>query len=113
MFATGKNRILDKYISREFELEATNTDALTINWKELMVISCHQPFSVLLRVLVKIYGDWPRGILIVPNWPTQPWFLLLKQERGYSMGIKTSDGRHANTNRRLMEVVPTTSRRWH
>ena len=32
------------------------------------------PFSVLGRVVQKIQEDMAEGILLIPNWPTQPWF---------------------------------------
>ena len=37
------------------------------------------PFSILLHVIKKIEYDGATGILIVPNWPTQVWFPLLRR----------------------------------
>ena len=41
-------------------------------------------FSVLGRVVPKIQEDMAEGILLIPKWPTQPWFpkvmrLLVKE----------------------------------
>ena len=39
------------------------------------------PFSLLSRVLHKIIVEKPGNILIVPRWPTKPWFGLLEHLR--------------------------------
>ena len=35
------------------------------------------PFAIIGKVLHKIVLDVATGIIVVPNWPTQPWYNLL------------------------------------
>jgi hypothetical protein len=37
------------------------------------------PFCVILRTLKKIIHDKAQGTLVVPYWPSQPWFPLLEK----------------------------------
>nr|CAH7717737.1 unnamed protein product [Callosobruchus chinensis] len=37
------------------------------------------PFCLVAKVLDKISNDKATGIVIVPNWPTQPWYPLFKK----------------------------------
>lgn len=37
------------------------------------------PFAMILKTLVKIKRDKATGILIVPRWPSQPWFPLFME----------------------------------
>ena len=58
-------------------------DAFTLDWSSY-VFYAFPPFSVLGRVVQKIQEDMAKGILLIPNWPTQPWFpqvmrLLVKE----------------------------------
>ena len=58
-------------------------DAFTLDWSSY-VFFAFPPFSVLGRVVQKIQEDMAGGILLIPNWPTKPWFpkvmrLLVKE----------------------------------
>ena len=48
-----------------------------MSWKALD-FNALPPFSVILRVLQKVMRDRESGVIIVPTWPTQVWWLLLK-----------------------------------
>ena len=48
-------------------------DAFTLDWR-LFNFYAFPPFSVVPRALQKIQTDQANGILVVPNWPTQPWY---------------------------------------
>lgn len=50
-------------------------DAFTLSWENINFYA-FPPFSVILRVLQKILRDKAEGILVVPYWPSQPWFPL-------------------------------------
>ena len=48
-------------------------DAFTIPWTDIDFY-CFPPFSCILRVIKKVIQDQARGILVLPDWPTQPWY---------------------------------------
>ena len=56
--------------------KAWAVDAFYISWRDIKFYS-FPPFSVLSRVLSKIKPDNASGILVVPLWPTQPWFPVM------------------------------------
>ncbi|XP_068691166.1 uncharacterized protein [Montipora foliosa] len=69
---------LDRYVSWKPDPRKLAVDAFTLDW------SSFPPFSVLGRVVQRIQEDMAEGILLIPNWPTQPWFpkvmrLLVKE----------------------------------
>jgi hypothetical protein len=82
---------------------ACHVDAFTMPWDNDFY-AC-PPFSLVNRCLEKIQQDAVRGILIVPDWATQPWLpvmlhLLKRQlmkipvhERSLHLPFK-SDARH-------------------
>ena len=51
-------------------------DALAVDWTSLN-FWCFPQFSIILRVLHKIQLDKATGLLVVPRWPTQPWYPIL------------------------------------
>ena len=60
------------YVSLNYEEGATATDAFTLPWNENAYI--FPPFSLIGRVLRKIRRERTQGILVVPDWKTQPWY---------------------------------------
>ena len=78
LFASRLNCQLKSFISWVPDPEASFIDAFTIDWSEY-VFYAFPPFSILLHVIKKIEYDGATGILIVPNWPTQVWFPLLRR----------------------------------
>ena len=54
-------------------------DAQTINWADFDLVYAFPPFSVVGRVLQKIVTDQATAIVILPKWPSQPWFTRLCQ----------------------------------
>ena len=50
-------------------------DAFTLNWADTVFYA----FSIVTQVLGKIEFDGAKGILVVPNWPTQVCFPLLQR----------------------------------
>lgn len=75
LFATRCNTKCQKYCSWHRDPEAYCIDAFTLNWS-VCYFYAFPPFSIILRVLKKIESDQAQGILIVPNWSTQPWYPL-------------------------------------
>lgn len=82
MFASRYNHVLPCYVAREFDKQAWATDALTMCWEGINAYF-FPPFSCLSRVLRKLLSERPRGILIAPEWPTQPWYPLLRRLSGF------------------------------
>ena len=76
LFASRLNRQFVKYCSLRPDPNAMIIDAFTVSWSNTKFY-CFPPFSCILLVLQKIQQDKAMGILVVPNWPTQPWFPIL------------------------------------
>ena len=62
-----------KYIAWCADPKATAVDAFTVSWQSLQ-FWCFPPFSLIPRVLQKIWEDTATGLLLIPYWPTQAWF---------------------------------------
>lgn len=73
LFASRINKKCQKYISWEIDPESVNIDAFTVSWKELKFYA-FPPFALICKVLNKIIIDQAEGILVVPKWPSQPWY---------------------------------------
>lgn len=50
----------------------------TISWSPYYFYA-FPPFCLILRVLQKIISDKAEGVVVVPLWPTQPWFPLYEK----------------------------------
>lgn len=48
-------------------------NAFSISWKPY-VFYAFPPFSIIPKVLQKIQAEETTGLLVVPCWPTQPWW---------------------------------------
>lgn len=75
LFASRNNTKISKFCSWKRDPEASAIDAFTLDWKNLKFYA-FPPFSVVLKALQKIRNDGACGILVVPNWPSQPWYLV-------------------------------------
>jgi len=73
LFATRLNNQLDQYISYKPDPNCVAVDAFTTSWKTLKFYA-FPPFICLPRVIQKICNDQAIGILVVPDWPNQPWY---------------------------------------
>ena len=76
LFASSRNAKLPVYISWLLDPLAYAVDAFTVSWQDLNFYA-FPPFSLLPRVLANIIQDKATGILIIPLWTTQSWFLLV------------------------------------
>lgn len=75
LFATNLNTKCKRYISWLPDPQSISVDAFTLSWgKEYFY--AFPPFSMISRTLDKIIQDKATGILIVPAWPSQPWYPL-------------------------------------
>ena len=76
LFASRLNRQLTQYVSYHPDPFATATDAFSISWCDLKFYM-FPPFSCISRCLQKIKQETASGIIIVPQWPTQPFYPVL------------------------------------
>lgn len=73
LFASHTNKKCKVYMSWFPDPDCVSVDAFTVNWNKYYFYA-FPPFSLIGRVLQKIKQDRATGILIVPNWPSQPWY---------------------------------------
>ena len=73
LFATRINTQLRKFFSFRPDPECIGVDAFTVDWRNIEFYA-FPPFCCLPRVIQKISQDEARGILVVPDWPNQPWY---------------------------------------
>lgn len=75
LFASSINNKCDLYASWYPDPGSISVDAFTFSWENLNFYA-FPPFILLPRVLRKIIDDGATGTLVVPWWPSQPWFPL-------------------------------------
>lgn len=73
LFASRLNNQLPAFVSYRPDPLAMAINAFTLDWGETPFYA-FPPFSIIPRVLQKIFHDKASGILVVPDWPNQPWF---------------------------------------
>ena len=78
LFASRLNAQFPNYCSYRPDPGAKYVNAFTIKW-DTSQFYCFPPFSYILQVIQKIILEKARGILVVPNWATQPWYPLLNR----------------------------------
>jgi len=75
-FATDKNHLLPRYNSRFYDPKAEATDAMLQSWtRENNFVN--PPFRMISQILNKIHQEQCDATLIIPLWPSAPWFPLL------------------------------------
>lgn len=77
LFATRRNTKCHYFVSWKNEPDAWAIDAFTISWQNIFFYA-FPPFSLILKTIQKIIHDKAEGIIVVPYWPTQPWFPLFQ-----------------------------------
>ena len=78
LFASRLNAKVPKYCSWRPDPGAYAVDSLAENWSNWLFYA-FPPFSLIGKVLQKIETEQATGILLVPFWPTQPWFSKFTQ----------------------------------
>lgn len=78
LFASSINTKSDLYASWFPDPGSVAVDAFTFSWEKLNFYA-FPPFILLPRVLRKIIDDKATGTLVVPWWPSQPWFPLFNR----------------------------------
>ena len=77
LFASYLNCRVKPYCAWQPDPGALYIDSFTIDWHAFDLLYAFPPFSVIGRMLQKISNDRASAIVIVPYWPTQPWFTRL------------------------------------
>ena len=76
LFASRLNFQTKPYIAWHPDPGAFAIDAFSVDWGKHHFYA-FPPFNLIDRVLQKVEADQASGILIVPQWTTQPWFPVL------------------------------------
>ena len=76
LFASWLNSQFPIYCSFRPDPGASYVDAFSIPWSNLDLY-CFPPFSCILSVLQTITEERATGVVVVPKWPTQFWYLFL------------------------------------
>lgn len=76
LFASRLNFKVPVYVSWRPDPGAMFTNALFMSWGPYYFYA-FPPFSLITPCLQKIEEDQSSGVLLVPLWPTQPWFPVL------------------------------------
>ena len=77
LFASRLNNKVPRYCAWEPDQGAVFTDSFMYDWSEENLEYASPPFSVIHMVVRKLIQDKAEAIVVVPFWPTQPWFTLL------------------------------------
>ena len=75
-FASRLSNQYERYCSLRPDPGAMIIDAFTFPWHDINFY-CFPPFSCILCILQKIQQENTEGVLVVPDWPTQAWHLIL------------------------------------
>lgn len=73
LFASRLNYKVKPFVAYQPDPEAVSINAFTIDWKQYLFYA-FPPFSIIQQVLHKIQEEQSTGIIVVPKWPTQPWW---------------------------------------
>ena len=74
LFASRLNSKNLVYASWKPDPKAVFVDAFSAVWNQFNNFYAFPPFSIIMKCLQKIVTDQATGLIIVPLWPTQPWF---------------------------------------
>ncbi len=77
LFASRLNRKVEQFCSWHPDPEAKFIDAFTIDWSKFFGYA-FPPFAVLPAMMQKIRMEGAQVIVVVPKWPTKPWFTIMK-----------------------------------
>jgi len=75
-FVSRLNHQFPRYVSCKHDPDADSVNALTMSWSDVKFYA-FPPFCIIPSVLRKIVKDRARGILVVLDWPSQPWYPVL------------------------------------
>ena len=91
LFASRLTKKVEVYVSWNPDPEAWKIDAFSFKWTNALFY-IFPPFSLVGKVLRKILGDKARAILVVPDWPGQPWYGRLQAVAKRKLRIRSRKG---------------------
>jgi hypothetical protein len=79
MFAHNRNNKIPEFVAMDSPLarRAVAVDAFSQDWT-VGLPYLFPPVHLLLRVLAKVRDERIRAVIVVPMWPSQPWWTLFK-----------------------------------
>jgi ribonuclease HI len=88
LFATRWNHKTKRYVSPSADPAAEASDAFSISWGGWSVYA-HPPINQIAKVLEKVEREKIETIIVVPKWPSQPWWPKLVElaERRVTLGV--------------------------
>lgn len=78
LFASRINKKCDLYVSWKIDPDTLTIDVFTINWSCVVLLRV-PPILVIWKTLQKIVTEQAKGIVVIPMWPTQPWYPIFRQ----------------------------------
>lgn len=78
LFASIQNHNCKRYASWKLDPQSEKIDAFTFSWHDLDFYA-FPPFCLITKVLQKIKSDKAEGIVVVPYWPSQPWYPMYRK----------------------------------
>ena len=79
LFASRLNHKVERYCAWEPDPGAVFIDCFMYDWGQEELAYAFPPFSVIHMVVQKLVQDQAEVVMVVPVWPTQPWFTLLQE----------------------------------
>lgn len=76
LFASRLNYKCERYVSYQPDPGSYAVNAFHIQWTNFSFYA-FPPFCIIQKVLKKVQEDKATGLLVVPHWPTQPWWPYL------------------------------------
>lgn len=73
LFASRLNYKLKPFVAYQPDPEAFAIDAFSLSWQSYLFYA-FPPFSLMPTVLQKIQEEKATGLILIPKWPTQPWW---------------------------------------
>jgi hypothetical protein len=92
LFASRLNYKVIPFCAFKPDPLAATIDAFTIHWLGFLCYA-FPPFCVLGRVIQKVIQDKAEIILIAPDWPTKPWYTLVRKlaiARPYTFRVRAN-----------------------
>lgn len=77
LFASHNTTQCSRFYSFKPDPSGEGVDAFAFRWTDNFF--AFPPFNLVARVINKIRRDKCKGILVVPDWKTQPWYPLFKR----------------------------------
>jgi ribonuclease HI len=77
LFASAATAQLPRFYSEYWCPGTRGLDAFRVDWSRSGRNWINAPFALLPRVLTKLYEDRAAAVVLVPIWPSRPWWPLL------------------------------------